>query len=149
MPQTASATITTTASPETVFKHLAVAEAWPKWMRLPVKARRAVNGTPDLDGAGAVRAIFPVKEKVVAYEPNSHYAYMMISPSPMKNYRADVRLTPKDGGTLIEYSAQADPLIPGSAKVVAASLRFATKTLSELLAKHAARCAPGCPGHAG
>jgi uncharacterized protein YndB with AHSA1/START domain len=141
----ASAIAHSTATPESVFRHLAVAEAWPLWMRLPARARRALAGAPDPNGVGAVRSIFPVKEKVVAYEPNTHYAYVMLTPTPMKNYRADITLTPKDGGTRIEYAASADPRIPGTGAVVAASLRWATKTLARLLASHAERCKADCP----
>ncbi|GAB3684935.1 SRPBCC family protein [Actinocorallia lasiicapitis] len=143
----ASATVTTSAAPETVFRHLAVAEAWPVWMRLPVRARRTVAGTPDPNGLGAVRLIFPIKERVVAYEPSGHYAYVMINISPIKGYRADVRLTPKDGGTQIEYAAVGDPAIPAAGALVGAGLRFATRTLAKLLAAHTAKCRPGCPAH--
>ncbi|GAA3227548.1 hypothetical protein GCM10010468_56430 [Actinocorallia longicatena] len=111
-------------------------------MRLSVaRARRATAGTPDPNGVGAVRAIFPVKEKVVAYEPSTHYAYVMIGFTPIRNYRADVRLTPKNGGTEIEYAASGEG--PGAGAV----LRFATRTLAKLLAGHASRCKPGCPAH--
>lgn len=150
MTRTAAASAVTTAPPDQVFRHLAMAEAWPVWMRLPAPARRARAGAPDPDGVGAIRAIFPVREQVVAYEPFSHYAYTMVSFSPIKDYRADVRLSPADGGgTLIEWSAQGGALIPGTAPLVGLGLRFATRQLSRMLARHASACGPGCPVKAG
>lgn len=145
MPQTAAATAETTAAPDLVFAHLAVAEAWPRWLRLPSRARRVQDGAPDANGVGAVRSIFPVRERVVAFEPGVRYAYIMVSPSPIRFYRADVRLTPKDGGTSIEYAAQGDPLIPGTGPLIRGGLRAGTRLLARLLARHTAACPDGCP----
>jgi len=146
MTRTAVATAVTSAPPEQVFRHLAMAEAWPVWMRIPTRSRRALSGAPDPDGVGAVRAIFPMRERVVAYEPSSHYAYEMVSLTPFKDYRADVRLSPTpEGGTLIEWSARAGARIPGTGGIVGFGLRFATRQLSRSLAAHASGCGGKCP----
>ncbi|MCD0453169.1 SRPBCC family protein [Actinocorallia sp. API 0066] len=147
MLQTASFSALTTAAPDRVFRHLAVAEAWPVWMRLPTRGRRAAAGAPEPDGVGAIRAIFPVREQCVAYTQDEYYAYVMLFPKIVKGYRADVRLTSKGDGTLLEWTAEGSSYVPGTNAVVRAGLRFATKTLTRLLVKHAARCTPSCPAH--
>lgn len=146
MTRTAAASAVTSASPEQVFRHLAKAEAWPVWMRIPTPARRARSGAPDPDGVGAVRSLFPVREEVVAYEPSVHYAYRMVTPSPIKDYRADVRLSlVEGGGTRIDWSARGGALIPGTGAVVGFMLRFVTRQLARSLARHAAACGGKCP----
>ncbi|ROO90173.1 polyketide cyclase/dehydrase/lipid transport protein [Actinocorallia herbida] len=147
MLQNATFSALTAAAPDRVFRHLAIAEAWPVWMRLPTKARRAVDGAPEPDGVGAVRAIFPVREQCVAYTQDEHYAYVMLFPRPIKGYRADVRLTPKGDGTLVEWNGQGAPYIPGTGPLVRGVLSFAARVLATLLVRHAARCEPGCPAH--
>jgi uncharacterized protein YndB with AHSA1/START domain len=144
--RTAEASAVTTASPEQVFRHLAKAEAWPVWMRIPTRSRRARAGAPDPDGVGAVRAIFPMREEVVAYEPDVHYAYRMVTPTPIRDYRADVRLVPLEGGgTRIEWSARGGAVIPGTGAIVGLGLRFATRRLSAALARHTSACGGKCP----
>ncbi|MEO3787802.1 SRPBCC family protein [Actinocorallia sp. B10E7] len=146
MSRTAIASAITSAPPAQVFRHLATAEAWPVWMRVPTRSRRARSGAPDPDGVGAVRAIFPMREQVVAYEPPAHYAYTMLTLTPFKDYRADVRLSPTpEGGTLIEWSARAGARVPGTGAIVGFGLRFLTRRLSSSLAEHASACGGKCP----
>ncbi|WP_106403431.1 SRPBCC family protein [Actinocorallia populi] len=146
MTRTASASAVTTASPEQVFRHLAEAGAWPVWMRVPTRSRRARSGAPDPDGVGAVRAIFPMRERVVAYEPPAHYAYVMETPMPIRDYRADVRLTPLDGGgTRIDWEARGGAVVPGTGALVGRTLGLLTRWLSGSLAEHASACGGKCP----
>jgi len=146
MTRTASASAVTMASPDQVFRHLATAEAWPLWMRVPTRSRRSRSGAPDPDGVGAVRSIFPMRERVVAYEPPVHYAYVMETPLPIKGYRADVRLAPMEGGgTRIEWAAKGDAVVPGTGAVVGFVLGFLTRQLARSLARHASACGGKCP----
>jgi hypothetical protein len=102
-------TARSSASPAVVFAVLIDGPGWKRWTSLG-HATYEVEGLPAPHGVGAVRlfgAGFGPKsrEQVVEYEPDHHFAYISLSgPLPMKDYRADVRLTPDaDGGTQISW----------------------------------------------
>ncbi|RAY15084.1 SRPBCC family protein [Actinomadura craniellae] len=148
MPISIEATATSTASPEAIFRHVAVAEAWNVWGRLPGKARRERPGVGEPDGVGAVRAIWPAREEVVAYDPPRHYAYRLLRGLPVREYRADVRLESRDGGgTLVRWQGRVEPLIPGTAPLIR---RLFTRVLTRLatgVAAHSTTCGPDCPAY--
>ena len=59
------------------------------------------------------------REKIVVFEPPSHHAYTLLSGNPVRNYRADVRLTPDGNGTLIRWGGTFEPIVPGTGPVLA------------------------------
>ncbi|RFU37670.1 SRPBCC family protein [Actinomadura logoneensis] len=142
-----AATATAAAPPELVFQHLAVAEAWDIWDRFPFPSRRVRAGEKEPDGVGAVRRIGPAKERVVTFERPGHYAYVAESGLPIRHYRADVRLAPSGENTVIRWSAEIVPLIPGTGAIAAALLRRMLDDFARRVARHCERCRPGCPGH--
>lgn len=138
------------ASPRVVFDHLAVAKAWKKWAHVPWSTH-VQDGSPEQNGVGAVRRIWPVKEQTVAYQPGKHFGYIMLNRLvPMRNYRSDVYLEPgKKGGTVIRWETQADPLIrlPGAGLLTRIGLRFGAGYLAFALARHSGRCKNACPAY--
>ncbi|MFC4910668.1 SRPBCC family protein [Actinomadura gamaensis] len=142
-----AATATAAAPPELVFQHLAVAEAWNAWGWFPFPARRVRDGDEEPDGDGAVRRVFPARERVVAFERPDHYAYVAVSGLPIRHYRADVRLVPSGGNTVIRWGAEIVPLIPGTGAFTAAVLRRMLDDFARRVARHCERCPSGCPGH--
>ncbi|MEU5883732.1 SRPBCC family protein [Spirillospora sp. NPDC047279] len=145
MPYEIEATAVSSAPPEEIFKHLAVAEAWSEWGRFPSKARRERAGTDTPNGVGAVRAIGPAREEVVAYDPPRHYAYVATAGLPVRDYRADVTLEPQGSNTLIRWKASFEPKIPGSAPAVRFVINRLLTSFSRRVARHSERCEPGCP----
>ncbi|MBW8486958.1 SRPBCC family protein [Actinomadura parmotrematis] len=147
MPHHVQATAVVPGSPEMVFRHLAVAEAWNVWGRLPTRARRERAGDTDPDGVGAIRRIFPAREQVVAYEPPVRYSYVALAGLPVRDYRADVELEPRGDATLLTWRGRFEPRIPGTGGALTFFLNRMLHSFATGIARHAERCGPGCPAH--
>jgi hypothetical protein len=148
MPFTVDVSATSPASPDVIFRHLAVAEAWTVWGRLPrpMRAVRERAGDKEPDGVGAIRRIRVVREEVVAYDPPHLYAYVALAGLPFDDYRADVTLA-ADDETTIRWQARFERRIPGTGPALRLFATWILRTLARRLAKHAERCEPGCPAH--
>lgn len=116
MSHVARAQAETTAPVETVWHLLSTVDAWPTWSRHKL-ARLEREGSPDPDGVGAIRVlgIDPAKpdkvnrEEVVAFDPPTHFAYVLLSGLPLDDYRADVTLDAlPGGGTRITWESRFD-----------------------------------------
>jgi len=122
-------TARSTASPERVFALLADAPSWRTWAGPAIgHASWEREGDPAPGGLGAIRKVgrWPAfgHEEIVTYEPPTHHAYSMVRGNPVRNYRADVHLSPDgDGGTLITWGARFDALVPGTGGLIAAFYR--------------------------
>src|SRR4051812_35462409 len=103
-------TARSSASPERVFGVLADATSWPRWAGPLIEhGSWEREGDPSAGGVGAIRKIgrWPMygREQIVAFDPPTHLAYTTLSGNPVRNYRADVRLTSDGDGTVIKWSA--------------------------------------------
>jgi hypothetical protein len=72
-------------------------------------------------GIGAVRKVgmWPMlmREKTVVYEQDRRHVYEQIGPRlPAKNYRAELLLTPKPGGTDLRWTAPSPRASAGAAR---------------------------------
>jgi uncharacterized protein YndB with AHSA1/START domain len=87
------------APAEVAFDILRDAAGWSTWSAAK-KTYLEVEGTPAPDGVGAIRIFgtgpFASREEVVAYEPPTHFAYILHKGIPVLDYRADVTITPTD-----------------------------------------------------
>jgi uncharacterized protein YndB with AHSA1/START domain len=104
------------ASPETVWKLVADADTYHKWG--PWSASGYQNpGDQPADGAGSIRWMrygrTTTVERVVESIPAKRLAYTVVKGIPVRNYRADVTLTPEGEGTRIRWSASWDRTLPG------------------------------------
>jgi uncharacterized protein YndB with AHSA1/START domain len=111
------------ASPERVFDVLADAAGWSRWAGpMVVKSWWEREGTPAPGGVGAIRALgtkrVGSREEIVAYDRPTHLAYTILSGLPVRDYRADVRLSPDGTGTRIEWSGSFTPKLPGTAGIL-------------------------------
>lgn len=104
---------------ETVFEVIADATGWSRWNRSIGRSTWETEGDPAPWGVGAVRALGaksgPLsRERIVDFDPPTHQAYVIVSgPMPVKDYRADVRLTPTaDGGTDISWQGSWSTRVP-------------------------------------
>jgi Polyketide cyclase / dehydrase and lipid transport len=91
------------------------------------------------DGIGAIRRFtaFGVgsREEVVAWVPPFHLGYSILSGFPVRHYRADVTLTPDEGGTTLTWSVSFDAKLRGTGPIMYAVLgllisRFCTGVTS-------------------
>ena len=116
-------TVTTSADPATVYALLRDGASWPSWSPIgSFELERPAADEPE--GLGAVR-IFRTprplgqsesREQIVELVPDRRFSYVLLSGLPIRDYRADVDLTPTDdGGTSIRWhSTFSGGPMPGS-----------------------------------
>jgi uncharacterized protein YndB with AHSA1/START domain len=125
-----------------VWRLLVDATAWSTWSRIPQGAREC-EGVPAPDGVGSIRRLglgpMGSREQVVVFEPPHHFAYILLSGLPVREYRADVTLTPDGDGTLITWHARFVPKWRSSGPVLERFLRSTLTGFARGLARHAAR----------
>lgn len=132
------------APPEKVFEVLADGAGWYRWAGpMIVKSWWEREGTPAPGGVGAIRALgmkrVGSREEIVAYDPPTHLAYTILSGLPVRDYLANVRLTPDGTGTRIEWSGTFAPKLPGTAGALRLFLLSTIGSFVKRLAKHAAQ----------
>jgi uncharacterized protein YndB with AHSA1/START domain len=139
-PHAIVATARSAASPERVFAVLEDGPGWKDWAGFPL-AEYEREGTPGPHGVGAVRRLgnrfASTREEVVAYDPPRHFAYRILSGLPVKEYRADVTLTPDRTGTTIDWASTFVPKVPGTGWLLAPFLRMFLRLFARALARHA------------
>ncbi|MDV6011251.1 SRPBCC family protein [Haloechinothrix sp. LS1_15] len=119
---------TSSADAATLFAMLSDGSRWSEWASPIVPSSTLLTeGDPAPGGVGAIRKLgvgpLGLREQTVAYEQDRLHGYVITSPTPMRDYRAEVRLTPRsDGGTDIHWSGGFAELIPGSGAVLAKAL---------------------------
>ena len=130
----------THASREVVWPLVGEARRWREWSFLTA-SRLEREGDPDPDGVGAVRRFSRYgvgsREEVVAWDPPGHLGYRILSGFPVRNYRADVTLTPEGTGTRIEWSGTYDPKWPGTGPLLAVVLSAMMRRFVRDLVAHA------------
>jgi hypothetical protein len=130
----------TSAPVDRVWPLLAEAERWKEWSFLD-RSDLERPGDPAPDGVGAVRRFtrFGIgsREEVVLWDPPRHLGYIILQGFPVRRYRADITLTPDGSGTVIDWRASFDTLLPGSGHLMVAVL----KTVIGRFARGAARYA--------
>ncbi|WP_030172298.1 SRPBCC family protein [Spirillospora albida] len=145
MPYEISSTATSSATPEELFRHLAVPEAWGAWGRFPTRARQVREGDTTPYGVGSVKQIWPAREQTVAYEPHGHFAYVALSGLPVRRYRSDIHLESTGSGTRIRWESTFEPLIPGTGPLLRPALGMMLKMFTRWLPAHVEHCPAGCP----
>jgi uncharacterized protein YndB with AHSA1/START domain len=138
---------TTRADPATVWALISDATRYPEWGPWSA-AEYQRPGDDSPRGAGAVywlrssrRAYLrhvTTLEKILEAEDGRHLAYTVIGGIPVRNYRADVTLTPVPDGTHVRWAATWDATPRG--RIVHRGLRtFYPQMLAELVAAAEAR----------
>jgi hypothetical protein len=122
-----------------VWALLADHGAYSNWAGIP-SSELEVEGTADRDGVGAIRRLgggpLVVREQVVAFDPPSAMAYVILSGVPVQGYRADVELiATADGGTDIRWRGAFERAPRGLGGVVGIGLRRAVVQLADRLVR--------------
>ncbi|NNF55147.1 MAG: SRPBCC family protein [Acidimicrobiales bacterium] len=134
-----------TASVEAIWRFLADVTTWTEWSSFD-EASYAREGEPPPHGVGAERALrvgpFRSVDTVHSFDPPTRLAYGYSGPIPMKNYRAEVTLTPRGTGTRIRWKAQFSPTIPLTGRLIQALLAKLFRDLSAGLARAAESAVP-------
>lgn len=138
-------TVTTQADPATVYALLRDGASWPTWSPIgSFELERPAADEPE--GLGAVRIFrtpLPIgqsesHEQIVELIPDRRFSYALISGLPIRDYRADVDLTPTDdGGTSIRWhSTFRGGAMPGSGTFYELVLgKFVTRVARGLAAR--------------
>jgi len=104
------------AAPEVVWELVANADSYSQWG--PWSASGYENlGAQAPDGAGVIRWMrygrTTTVEKVLESQRARRLVYTVVKGIPVRNYRADVTLSPEGEGTHIRWAASWDRTLPG------------------------------------
>ncbi len=110
------------APPERAWSLLVDARTWSGW------AGFDEADVEEGDGLGEVRRFrrgrFVTRERVTTLEPPARFAYELVSGLPIRDYRAEVTLTPEPGGgTAIRWRSSFAARYPGTGRLLQAGLR--------------------------
>jgi uncharacterized protein YndB with AHSA1/START domain len=129
------------APPDVVWRLLVDATAWKLWSRVS-PAEREREGVPAPDGVGSIRRLgpgrFASREEVVVFDPPHHFAYVLLSGLPVREYRADVQLSADGDGTLIAWRGRFVAKWPGTGAALELFLRLMLTGFARGLARYAA-----------
>jgi len=128
------------APPSEVWPLVGEAHRWKEWSFL-TQSDLVSPGVPHPEGVGAVRRFtrwgMGSKEQVAVWDPPHHLRYTILSGFPVRDYVADVTLTPDEGGTLITWSSTFDAKIPGTGRLMVAVLRRMINGFASSVARYA------------
>ncbi len=137
---------TTTADPATVYGLLRDGATWPVWGPLD-SFELERPGADEPEGLGAVRIFrsgrVTGRDTIVELVENRRFSYTHVSSLPMKNYRADIDLTPTADGTSIRWVSAFDPKIPGTGPLMRRGLDGFVRQLAQGLVERATAVAAG------
>jgi hypothetical protein len=133
-------TATTTADPATVYALLREGATWPVWGPLD-SFELERPGEQEPEGLRAVRIFrsgrVTGRDTIAELVQDRRFSYTHVSNLPMKNYRADVDLTPAGDGTTIRWVSAFDPEFPGTGALLRRGLDGFVAKLANGLAEHA------------
>jgi hypothetical protein len=143
MVQKIQGTARSAASPDAVFAVLKDPTTWTAWSGMSAAAldRPAPHGDPL--GVGSIRTQTRGRvigfDEIVEFVPGKRFSYRHLRPLPVRDYRADVDLTPVDGGTDISWRATFRPKYPGTGWFWRLALQRMLQQLASALAEYAPR----------
>jgi len=141
--QTFEAQAESTATPTAVWALLADVTTWSRWSAFD-ESHLETPGRDDPNGVGAIRRFRmkrrTTREEVVAFEPEVHLGYTLVSGLPVRDYRADVTLAPTPrGGTEIRWRSGFHAAFPGTGWATKAMLGRFVQQVATALARAAER----------
>jgi uncharacterized protein YndB with AHSA1/START domain len=132
------------APAEVIWEALADTVSWPTWSPTD-SADLEREGWPERESVGAVRVFrtgrFTVREQVVEFQRNRRLVYRMLSGMPVRDYVAEVSLTPGSDrpATDLVWRSNWRPLIPGTAILLRPLLQGILDRWGAALVAHAER----------
>ena len=130
------------ATPETVFAVLTDHRRYAELTPLR-KSELEREGEPAPNGLGAIRKLTavgpPLREEVIAYEPDERFSYKLLSGLPVRDHIGTVKLTATGGGTEMVYAVRTQPTVPVVGAIVVAVVKQAVKGLVDGVVKESER----------
>jgi hypothetical protein len=122
-----------------VYRLLADVATWPSWSGHKT-TELVERGEGDGDGVGAVRILrrggVRSREQIVELVPDRRLGYVLLSGLPLRDYRANVDLTPERGGTAIRWYSDFEAKLPGTGWLFRLALgRFMATAVESLAAR--------------
>ena len=129
------------ASPQTVYALLAEGATWPTWSGIDSFELRE-PGDVGGESLNAVRVFRTGRttsvERLVELVPGRRLSYSLLEGLPLRDYRADVDLTPVDAGTMIRWRSTFAAKRPGTGWLYRLVLSRFIRRAVRGLAEHAA-----------
>ena len=129
---------TTTATPAQVWRLLGDSRTWPDWT--PIDSAQVLEPA---DQVGEIRTFktgrVTVKEEIVERREPERLSYVLLAGLAVRDYRADIDVSPKGAGTEIRWHTTFRAKVPGSGRLYRRALRKATQAFVDGLVAHAAR----------
>lgn len=130
----------TNANPDAVWALLGDSATWPAWT--PIESFELVRPAGP-EGASEIRSFttgrVTVREEIVERVPGRRLTYVLLEGLAVRDYRAEIDLTPTDGGTKIRWHTTFTAKVPGSGWLYRRALARATRQFVDGLAAEAAR----------
>ena len=130
------------APPAVVFDVLTDHQGYARISRLR-SAELEREGDPPPNGVGAIRVLGsvgpPLREEVVTYEPNSRFAYRLLSGAPLRDHVGTVELGESARGTRVNYRIDTTPTVPIVGRLVVAIARLTVNSLLKGIARESER----------
>lgn len=127
---------TTQADPPAVWRLLGDSSTWPSWTPIDSFELERAGGS---NGVGEVRAFktgrVRVREEIVERQTERRLSYKLLSGLAVRDYRADIDLTPGPAGTAIRWHTTFEAKIPGTGWLYRRALTKATRQCVAGLAK--------------
>ena len=127
------------APPSAVYRLLVDVSSWPSWSGHKT-TELVERGEGDGDGVGAVRILrrggVSSREQIVELVPDRRLGYILLAGLPLRDYRANVDLTPERGGTAIRWYSDFEAKLPGTGWLFRLALgRFMATAVESLAAR--------------
>jgi Polyketide cyclase / dehydrase and lipid transport len=129
------------ASPAEVYGLLRDGATWPVWS--PIDSfeleRQGADGGENLGAQRIFRTGRATsREEIVELVADRRFSYALLSGLPMRSYRADVDLEPRDGGTAIHWHSTFAAKWPGTGGLMRRALGRFIQRCADGLAAYAA-----------
>jgi hypothetical protein len=124
------------ASPRQVWTVLADTASWPDWAPFDEVAVEQGHEFGEIRRLRSGRII--TRERIVGFEPPRRYVYEIVSGLPIRDYVAEVLLSPiAEGGTEIYWQARFRAKIPGTGWLLKPLLQGAIRKGADALVRRA------------
>ena len=138
-------TAVTAAPPERVFDLLADGTTWPTWSPIE-RFELEREGDPPPEGVGAIRVYrrgrTAGRDETTELVPGRRFGYRSLSGLPVRDYRGQVELEPREGGTQIRWSSSFEAKVPGTGRLMRRGIAGFLQDCANGLAAHAAASGP-------
>ena len=137
---------TSKAEPPVVYARLRDGASWPTFSQLGSFELEA-EGEGGGEGVGAIRVFrsrisgrtYTSREQIVELIPDRKLSYQLLSGLAVRDYRAEITLTPVPGGTEIHWRSTFGPKFPGTGGLYRRSLTRLIQGIVDGLAETSAQ----------